>query len=106
LEQFSFPPLRKKIVKALLEAVILINLRDDSKSSYDILLELNRKFDIFISPGSLYSTMNSMERDGYIKGKPIGRARVYDLTEKGRKSLDKILNVTEELEDFIQQLLS
>jgi DNA-binding PadR family transcriptional regulator len=98
--------LRKKIIKALLEATIMNNLKDESRSSYDLLLELNKKFDIFLSPGTLYSTMSSMERDGLIKGKPIGRARVYSLTEKGEEALNKILDDTEILQNFVQKLLS
>ena len=105
LEQISLPPLRKKVLKALLETAIMVNLKDESLSGYDLVLQFNEKLGINLSPGTIYSTMNNMERDGLIKSELAFRKRVYKLTDEGKRALDETLDDVEDLHEFIQSLL-
>ena len=105
MEQFSYPPVYKKILKALLETRIMLCVRDEPLSGYDFLLHFNEKFNINLSPGTIYSTINNMERDGLIKSEIFMRKRIYRLTTKGKSLLDETLENQESLHDFVQELL-
>jgi DNA-binding PadR family transcriptional regulator len=100
------PPLRKKVLNALLEAAIMVSLKDDVPlSGYDLILQFNEKYGISLSPGTVYSTLNNMERDGLITSELLLRKRVYKLTDEGRMALDETLEDAEKLHDFIHSLL-
>jgi DNA-binding PadR family transcriptional regulator len=106
LERVSLPPLREKVLKALLKDAIMVSLRDGLPlSGYDLILKFNEEFDINLSPGTVYSTINYMERDGLIKSEFVFRKRVYTLTNEGNKALDETLDDVEELNEFIHDLL-
>ena len=105
LEQVSLLPLYKKLLKAFLETVIMVCLKDELLSGYDFLLHFNEKFNIVLSPGTVYSTMNNMERDGLIKSEIFLRKRIYQLTDEGKIALNETLKHVESLQAFIQDLL-
>ena len=83
----------------------MVNLKDESLSGYDLVLQFNEKLGITLSPGTIYSTMNNMERDGLIKSELAFRKRVYKLTDEGKRALDETLDDVEDLHEFIQSLL-
>jgi DNA-binding PadR family transcriptional regulator len=84
----------------------MVNLKDESElSAYDLILQLNEKCGVKLSPGTVYSTMNNMERDGLITSELFVRKRVYKLTEEGRRALDETLGEIDELHEFIHSLL-
>jgi DNA-binding PadR family transcriptional regulator len=106
LEQVSLPPLRKKVLSALLETAIMVNLKDGVPlSGYDLILQFNEKYGVNLSPGTVYSTMSNMERDGLIMSELSLRKRVYKLTDEGRRALEETLEDEEELHEFIHNLL-
>jgi DNA-binding PadR family transcriptional regulator len=105
LEQVSLSPLCKRVFKALLDDAILIALKDELMSGYDLLLLFNENFRISLSPGTVYSALNNMERDGLIKSELFGRKRIYKLTNDGKRALDETLDNVECLHEFIQCLL-
>ena len=83
----------------------MVNLKDESLSGYDLVLQFNEKLGINLSPGTVYSTMNNMERDGLITSESAFRKRVYKLTDEGKRALDETLDDVEDLHEFIQSLL-
>lgn len=84
----------------------MVNLKDDeSLSGYDLLLQFKEKFGVSLSPGTVYSTMNNMERDGLITSELSLRKRVYKLTDEGKRVLDETLDDVEELHEFIHSVL-
>ena len=105
MEQLSYSPVHKKLLKALLETRIMLCLKEASLSGYDFLLYFNKKFNINLSPGTIYSTINNMERDGLIKSKIFHRKRIYELTLEGEKLLRQTIENKQSLHEFVQDLL-
>ena len=99
------PPLRMKVLKALLETVIMINLKHEPLCGYDLLLTFNDKLGVSLSPGTVYAALSNMERDGLISSELHTRKRVYELTDEGKKALDAVLDDVEDLHEFISNLL-
>lgn len=66
-------------------------IEDSPKSGYDFITLFHEKFNIFISSGTVYSRLYSMERDGLIRGVRDSAHRVFELTEKGRQTINLIL---------------
>lgn len=98
--------LHHRISRALLDILILARLEEKSMNEYEITTVLIRKFDITISTSVIYSTLYSMERNGLITGVFNRRGRVYELTEKGNKTLEDARNEREQIQVFIKKLLS
>jgi DNA-binding PadR family transcriptional regulator len=105
LEQVLLSPLRMKVLKALLETAIMVNLKHESLSGYDLLLTFNDKLGINLSPGTVYAALSNMERDGLISSELHLRKRVYELTDEGKKALEAVLEDEEDLHEFIRSLL-
>jgi DNA-binding PadR family transcriptional regulator len=64
-----------------------------------------KKFGILIGPSMVYSKLYSMERKGWIKYTQNRAGRVYSLTEQGRKIVDSMTSIAEEIQAFIRILL-
>ena len=59
---------------------------------------------IWISAGTVYSTMYSLEREGLIEASLVaekGRGRVYTLSDKGRKIVRVILGANVHIQSFL-----
>ncbi|MGQ9641741.1 MAG: PadR family transcriptional regulator, partial [Candidatus Bathycorpusculaceae bacterium] len=53
----------------------------------------------------VYSLLYSLERNGLIEGTWNERKRVYQLTEKGKKTIETILSANDKIQNFITALL-
>ena len=105
MAQVSLPPVRKQVLKALLHTAILVKLRNEPSSGYDLLLSFNEEFGIILSPGTVYATLISMDRDGLITSELDHRKRVYELTDEGKIALKELLKDVKKLDLFIRRLL-
>ena len=92
--------MNRKIVKNFLDILVLMELRKSSMSGYDVTALVQKKLGMLMSPGTVYSFLYFLERNGLIKGEWNQRKRVYRLTEKGEKTItilfekkDKILGL-------------
>ena len=74
-------------------------------SGYDVISYIHNKFRILVSSGTVYSLLYSLERDGLIEGRWNERKRVYALTEKGKRTIETILNANEKIKSFLLNLL-
>ncbi len=84
--------LRKRLITTFLDLVILCRIEALSSSTgYAVRDHIYRKFNILLSPGTVYSTLYSMEREGLVKGEWRGRKRVYRITPEG-KEVTKIID--------------
>lgn len=106
MEEVFLPSLKRQVLKALLDTSIMAKLRIEPLSGYDLMLLFNEQFEVNISPGTIYSTLSNMERDGLIKSKIFSRKRVYELTDEGSNALDETLEDIKGLHNFIKSLLS
>jgi DNA-binding PadR family transcriptional regulator len=79
-----------KIRAAYLDGIILCRLRNNQLSGYDLLTILHQSLNLIVSPGTIYSTLYSLERQGFIECIPNGRKKVYRLTDDGNAKLQII----------------
>lgn len=80
----------ERILRSFIDILILTELEKNSLSGYDITGLINDKFGIFISPGTIYNTLHSLETKNLIEGMWRDKKRVYKLSEKGREFLKVI----------------
>ena len=74
-------------------------------SGYDVISFIHNKFHLLVSSGTVYSLLYSLERNGLIEGTWNERKRVYKLTEKGKKTIEIILNANDKIKNFVTSLL-
>jgi DNA-binding PadR family transcriptional regulator len=83
---------RERIIKNFLDIIILVELKTEPLSGYDIITLVNDKFHFLVSAGTVYTLLYSLERKGLVKGNTNRRKTVYTLTEKGVLMIETILN--------------
>ncbi len=66
---------------------------------------VNENFDIMLSPGTVYSTIYSLERDNCIVGNHVGEKRFYTITETGQQRIETYVSLKSEIIDLIKNLV-
>jgi DNA-binding PadR family transcriptional regulator len=101
----SIDELEKRMIKEFLDVIILLELKDKGElSGYDFAVLQHQKFDLSLSPGTVYATLYAMERRGLIEGHNDGKKTAFHLTDKGATALENLKQVTPELADFMKCL--
>lgn len=103
----SFGEIRKRIISEFLDLVILSVLyyQSDHVSGYDIIKYLHERFGFRASPGSVYSNLYALERQGLLKAWQIGKKRVYALTPEGRKTTKFNIDAKDRIGKFLSSIL-
>lgn len=97
--------MQSSLVKHFLDVIVMAMMkRLGSLSGYDIIKQVNQNLDIFVSPGTVYALLYSLERKGLARGECTDGKRVYSLTENGEATIDEILRSKEELFSFMRTL--
>jgi DNA-binding PadR family transcriptional regulator len=97
--------LNERVIKSFLDIVVMSKLKTEALSGYDFIAYINRRFDILISAGTVYSLLYSLERKQLIEGSGEERGRTYKLTKKGNETIDIILKENRQIEAFLANLL-
>ncbi len=97
---------RERVVKNNLDLIILRLLRAQPRWGYEVNIAIRDRFRVYLSAGTLYPLLHSLEEDGYIQGeweaeKGRGR-RIYKITETGIHFLETGEKATLELARIIQ----
>ena len=82
-EQIKLELMRERLFKRLMDVFVLVELKKKSMSGYDVISLLHKKYDILVSPGTVYAMLYSLEREGLIEGRWDEKKRVYGLTNLG-----------------------
>jgi len=106
LESEVLKKMHRRIVKSFMDILILAELRNSPMSGYDVIAYIHNKFGILVSSGTIYSLLYSMERDNLIRGIWAKRKRVYELTEKGERNIEAILNANDKIKGLMTNLLT
>ena len=106
MESEVLKKMHRRIVKSFMDILILAELRNNPMSGYDVIAYIHNKFGILVSSGTVYSLLYSMERDDLIRGIWAKRKRVYELTEKGERSIEAILNANDKIKGLMTNLLT
>ncbi|HEX69204.1 MAG TPA: PadR family transcriptional regulator [Candidatus Bathyarchaeota archaeon] len=97
--------MHERIIKSFMDIIILSELRNRPMSGYDVISYIHNKFRLLVSSGTVYSLLYSLERQGLIQGTWNERKRVYTLTDKGRKTIETILNANDKIKSFLLNLM-
>jgi DNA-binding PadR family transcriptional regulator len=98
--------MHRRMVKSFMDILILAELRNSPMSGYDVIVYVHNKFGILVSSGTVYSLLYSTERDNLIRGIWAKRKRVYELTEKGERNIETILNANDKIKILMTNLLA
>ncbi len=79
--------LRMQSIKAIMDVILLSEIRGGTTSGYDAISAIHKKFGVLLSSGTVYAHIYALEREGLIKSDYDLKKRVYELTEKGEKML-------------------
>jgi len=90
-----------RIIKTNREVFIMFSLLDKQMCGYDIIKEIFSRCDVFLSQGTVYPILYTLEEEGmlhaeYSKGDM--RSKKYSLTPRGREAAEK------DVEDFAKAL--
>ena len=99
---------RERLVKANLDLIILRLLRSKPRWGYEINMAIRDRFRVYLSAGTLYPLLHSLEDGGRIEGvweseKGRGR-RIYRITETGVEFLIAGERMTSELVKLMQSV--
>ncbi len=90
--------------KSFLDIVIMAKLKTETLSGYDFIAFINKRFNMLISAGTVYSLLYALERKQLIEGSGEERRRIYKLTEKGNETIDIILKDGHQIEGFMSNI--
>jgi DNA-binding PadR family transcriptional regulator len=66
---------------------------------------IHEKFRLLVSSGTVYSVLYSLERQGLVAGLQMQRRRVYKLTDKGEKTIKRMMSASDETQYLVLKLL-
>ncbi len=99
------PTVQKRIFIAFSDLAILVALKNRVMTGYGINNYFMKRVGDEASPSTVYSSLASLERKGWIKCVRNRSGRAYCLTEEGRKISDNMDHTVEEIKRFIDKLL-
>ncbi len=67
-------------------------LKESPSHGYGIIADIHKRFDVLLSPGTLYPLLYSLEKQGLISIEQDGRRKNYLLTEKGMIQADRVIS--------------
>lgn len=96
----------ERIVKANREILVLSTLMDRSICGYDLIKEILIKSNVFLSQGSVYPILYSLEEEGILRAefsKGDMRAKKYSFTPEGRNIAQrKLVEFVKAMEDTLE----
>ena len=88
-----------------MDIIVLTELKNISMSGYDVMGYIHNKFGVLLSSGTIYAHLYALERDGLIKGISDRKKRIYELTDKGKQTLEKVSNENKEILNTLKTAL-
>lgn len=95
----------ERFLKEFIDILMMVKIREAEATGYDLLVYFHKKFDLLVSPGTVYSVLYSMERNGFVKARMEDKRRIYSLTPKGKTTIKAINESYDALENFFSCLL-
>lgn len=95
--------IQKNTIKSIIDIVILSELKNGPQSGYNLLMSINEKFRILVSPGTVYSHLYALERAEIVSGFDSKMKRNYKLTEKGNEHLELSFTAIKKTLDILEQ---
>lgn len=79
---------RRKFIKTFLDLIVLKTFKNRQISGYEVITLVYDKFQVLLSPGTIYPVLFKLEKEGLVKVIPTKRKKMYQLTDKGERYAD------------------
>ncbi len=73
----------KKLVASFLDLMVIAHFKQEEFSGYDVIEFTHKRLGVLLSPGTVYYTLYSMEREKLLVSSEVGKKRVFKATEEG-----------------------
>jgi DNA-binding PadR family transcriptional regulator len=84
--------IQTKLMRGLLDFVILQFLKDQPMHGYQVISSLRKSFGVYFGPSTIYPLLSLLEENGYLKShwdlKNDRPRKVYNLTSQGKDMLN------------------
>ncbi len=104
LESEILTQMHRRIVMDFLDTLILLKLKNGMISNYEILSYIQRRFNIPITPGTVYPCLHNLEKNGLIREVPSSKKKAYALTPKGEEKAKTLLNMRDKILGLVVNL--
>jgi DNA-binding PadR family transcriptional regulator len=94
----------KRLVSKFLDIIIISHFQEEQFSGYDVTEFIHKRLNILLSPGTIYSALYTMQREGLLESFQVPNKRVFKATEKGLQ-IRKLLRSPEEMAAFITNIM-
>ncbi|MEM3668857.1 MAG: hypothetical protein QXU38_03590, partial [Candidatus Bathyarchaeia archaeon] len=94
----------KRVVMDFLDALILLKLRNGMLSDYEILSYIQRRFNVPITLGTVYSCLNQLQENKLVREVQSEKERGYVLTPTGKKKTKAVLNMRDKILGLVANL--
>jgi DNA-binding PadR family transcriptional regulator len=105
LERNVLNSIYERFLREFMDILIMAKMKNGGFTGYDVISYFHEKFDLLVSPGTVYSVLYSMERKGLVKAQEFDKKRVYKLTPKGEANIKAIRESSEVLKSYFACLL-
>jgi DNA-binding PadR family transcriptional regulator len=105
LEKQAYDMVQNKVIKQFVDLIILSALKERKMSGYDIVLFIKKKYDLNVSPGTVYQHLYSMERKGLLTAISTENKRIYELSHMGEGMIEVLNNPNGKVMKFVNLLL-
>lgn len=96
----------ERVIKKTLELIILSIAKNEHITGYLVVIYMRRKFDVWLSSGTVYSTINYLETNGLLNSKWHHRKKYYKITPRGEIYLKRMLKKINDIKMFIDGMTS
>ena len=96
----------RRTIKTFMDILILAELQNKPLSGYDIIGLVHKRFNVLVSSGTVYSLLYSLEREGLVDVDLDSRKHIYNLTDKGKQTLETVGRANGEINGLVQTLIS
>jgi DNA-binding PadR family transcriptional regulator len=96
--------LTRRTITNFLDLIIIRHFQKKPFSGYDATKFINKQFNIVLSPGTVYSTLHAMERDGMLESAMRNNKTVFKATVKGLQ-VDRLLESSDQIVAFLKYLI-
>lgn len=98
--------MHERMIKNFMDVIIMAELLKSPLSGYDVISYIHSKFNLLVSSGTVYSLLYSLERNELVEGTWDEKKRIYRLTDKGKKTIETILNANDKIKIFVANILN
>lgn len=104
MESEILTQMHRRIVMDFLDAVILLKLKNGMINDYEILSYIQKRFNVPITPGTVYSCLHHLKEDGLVKEAHHSDKKAYALTQRGEEKAKTLLNMRDKILGLVVNL--